>query len=435
MTVATPATAPGPTKATAPNAKAGKGGWSRRNYAPVLYLFIEGKDASDLLKYCTKFTYKRSQDKAAETTFEFRNDNRKLLDDPRLFPNRKWQFRFGFYDDMSPIHSGVIRAVAPEYADKRTVKITVVDATAIVGANSSQKNWGTITSTEIARAIAKKHNLGFSGDDSKDKPKKAFIQPGNTNDIQYLRDLAAEIAFEVFVAGTPQVLYYRKKPYDAAPRATLTYYDDPTEFSYVKNFKPKIDMKGVSGASGVSGATTGPGGAAGAKKKAGKEADLAKTVVDINGGTGQATAYVPPPSRDANKGVTKPTPNGGGSGGLAAAARSQQLDKVNEADSDHPLTAAIEPGNSYEWRGIEKQLNGKWYCNEITCEISGTGASTKATWKRNSSNGKGAGSGNGANNKDPKKAGGDGPATVVDVNGGTGQSTAYTKADPPKGKK
>jgi len=424
--------AAGKPAAVSPNAPTGKTGWSRRNFAPVLFLEIEGKDASDLLRLCFKFSHKETMSKPAETTWEFRNDNRKLLDDPRLFPNRRWRFRFGFFDDMSPIIEGSIKEVAPEYADKRTVKIVLSDGSAGLGSTSSQKNWGTITSSDIAKQIARKHGLKAIVEESKDKPKKAFIQPGSVNDLQYLRDLAAMIDFELFVAGSPPVLYYRKKPYDAPPHRELIYYDDPTQFYYVKNFKPKIDTKGSQGASGASGTDKGKGAGKDAKNKdTGKDPALSKKVVSIVGDDGGATTI--PASRQNDKGITKPSPGGGG-GGIAAAARSQQLDKVNEATSDHPLTPSIERGKMYLWSGIEKQLSGRWYCHEVSHEISGTGASTKATWKRNSQGAGGPGDkdAKNKNKKDAKDAGKGAPA--VSVIGDTGSAT-YLPAGATKGSK
>jgi hypothetical protein len=371
-------------------------------------LDIGGKSASDLLQYCTSFSYKQSKAKAAETKLVFRNDDRKLLDDPRTFPNTAWLFRFGFFEDLSPITLAYVREVAPVYADRRIVTFTLFDSSLNMSAKSSAKNWGKIPSSEIAKAIAKNH--GFSGriDDSNDKPAKAFVQPQAVNDIQYLRDLAALIDFEVYVDGSPAVLYYCKKQYDRAPKKTLIYYDDPGEYGYVLSFTPKVKGLGPMN-SGVS-----------ATSKDGKEAKGAKTAdgdgktpalgghvvrLGMVNGTGssmgvyrggehvQATVVTV-----KDKGVSKGAPSGAKTSQLVQAYRHQILDQANEASSEHPLTPSIRIGEIYEWAGIEKQLSGKWYVQEVTHEISGNKCSTKVTWKRNAK-GKGDGKTKNQNNK------------------------------------
>lgn len=362
----------------------GSSSWSRRNFAPVIFLSIDptghndpgsAKAADDLLRQLIDFSHKRHLAKAAETHFKFRNDDRKLLDDPRLLPNTLWQFRFGFLNDISPIINGYIRNLEPVYADRRTVTVTLYDSTATLSTKSSGKNWGKVSTSTIAQAIAKKHGLKFAGEDSKDAQKKAWIQPNNTNDIQYLRDLAVLIDFEVFVDGNPATLYYRKKPYDQAPRGELVYYDDPSEFSYVKSFAPKVKSLGPI-----------------ATSVSGTDSDKGKNVKTETTGQGPSALDVQFTLGDQGikgvdvirkKDVSVHAPSGHKPEQLVQAARQQILDKCNEAHSTHMLTPSISAGAIYTWRGMEKSVNGKWYCLEEHHTISGTGYGTTAQWKRN----------------------------------------------------
>lgn len=407
--------------------------WSRRNFAPVLFLWIDGKDASDLLRITTSFSHKMSTSKAAETTFTMRNDKRKLLDDPRTFPNKIWKFRYGFFGDISKITTGILRGLDSKYRDKRIVTFTLYDASLNLSQASSGKTWGNIPSSEVARRIAKAHGLEAVVDESGDKPKRALVQPANVNDMQYLRDLAADIDFEVFVDGSPQRLYYRKKPYDQKPHKVLTYYDDPTDQAYVIGFEPKVKSLGpLKTATAQANTGSGKDGKSAASQQ-GKGAALGGYVT-MDGDSGKSAVVAPPkptidigdaslalaasstagiaaplvagvliaaaPVSKLKAQLTKPVPGGANATSLAAAARSQQLDKANEASSDHPLTPSIVVGSTCVWAGIEKQINGKWYCHEGTDEISGTGASTKRSWKRNM---KGKGKEN-AKNQNSKEA-------------------------------
>lgn len=388
--------------------------FSRRNFAPALYLYVDGQPANDLLRQCVSFNYKKAVDKAAETKFVFRNDDRKLLDDPRTFLNVTWRFRFGFFYDMSPIIEAAVREVAPVYEDKRIVTITLYDSSLGLGLQSSAQNWGVKRSSDIARELAAKHGMQFDGTPSEDKPTKAFVQPGNVSDMQFLRDLAAMIDYEVYVDGSPPTLYYKPKDYSQGPAGTLTYYDDPTDTAYVKSFKPKVKGLGP-----ISSGVASSDGDKKTKENHGKDAALAnketpfyqfyvdkhdKTQVtrrNDQGGPGGAAALAAAAAKNA---LMRGAPSGSDVRLLADANRRQMLDSCNEASSDHPLTPSITTGSVYEWRGIEKQLAGKWYCTEVTCSITGSSASTSVDWKRNTTGGGGGVDANAKNNKDSADA-------------------------------
>jgi phage protein D len=389
----------------------------------VLLLSIKGQPANDLLRITTSFSHKRTLAKSAETKFVFRNDDRKLLDDPRLLPNTTWEFRYGFFNDLSPVTLGMIREVAPVYEAKVTVTVTLYDALLTAATKSSAKNWGLVPSSDIAKAIAAKHGFSAVVEPSNDMPKKRWIQPNDVNDIRFLRDLAVLIDYEVYVTGSPATLTFRKKRYGAAPKATLTYYSDATEHSYVKSFRPKVKSLGPAQAGMAS---------TDHEKGAG-----VKDVVDdhTKGGVGIAATnnlsvspsgaqlYVQPKAD-----VSTPVPSGLNTKALATVARQQMLDKCNEATSDHPLTASITPGDIFVWAGIEKQLAGKWYCFEEHSQISGTSSSTSCQWKRNAM-GKGGEKLANTNNAD---AGGQPPYVGVMVTNPAGDAgTFYNKGTPP----
>lgn len=352
--------------------------WSRANDGPVLFLSILGQDASDLLSALTSFKFSKSLAKAAETTFVFRNDDRTLLSDPRTFPNQTWKFRFGLRDDLSPIITAVIRDVEPDYADKCSVTLKLYDSSLTLAGNSSGKNWGKIQSSDIAKKIATSRGLKAKVDPSKDVPQKAWVQPSDINDLQYLRDLAAAIDFELFVEG--EFLIYRKKPYGSAPVRVITYYTDQTEQSFVKSCKPKI--KGLGPVKSGAASTD--------KKDSTKTGDKSNTALSgykqsLEGEHGDDAGLSYEPAVPAD-GVTQKAPTGANASGMAHANRQQMLDQCNEMSSDHIFTPSLWPGQSYTWAGLDAQLNGKWYADKLDCDMSGTALTTKVDWKRNSKN-------------------------------------------------
>lgn len=373
-------TGPGPGSSSK---QQGQATWSRRNNAPVLLLSINGTSADDLLRMCVSFTYKRHLGKSAVAEWVFRNDARNLCDDPRLFPNTQWLFMFGYLNDISTQLNGYIREVAPIYAEKKTVKVTCYDALLTMSTKSSCKNWGVVPTSTIAQALAAKHGMQCMADNSNDTPVKAWIQPNDMNDIRFLRDLAALIDFEVFVFGTPPTLYYRKKPYQNPPKAMLTYYDDPSQYAYVKKFAPKVKSLGPVTA-GVSNTNSETGMGQKTTSSDPTPVNVGPSVYIPFGDTGVNTnMVVVQPGSAGPPDVTLPAPHMTDSSQLVQTWRQQMLDRAVQADSEHPLTPGIMPGDLFTWAGLEKQLNGLWYCLEHHSEINGSGSHTKIQWKRN----------------------------------------------------
>lgn len=406
--------------------------FNRRNFAPAIFLTIDGKQADDLLRFLVSFSHKKSLKKAGEAKFTFRNDDMKLMEDPRFLSNVQWRFRYGFFNDLSPIISGEVRQVEPSYEAKRMVTVTVMDETMRLGKSSSGKNWGRVKSSDIAQSLANKYGLVPCIEDSSDVPEQDYIQPANISDLEYLRDLAADLDYELFVDGNPAALVFRKRMYDTPTRMRqLIYYSDPTEFSYVKSFKPKIKSLGAQSSS-ASKLNAGTGKASNAfdLKAFNLFADKAHVgdgyQFDNNGqwnlqlvdqsNSGATTKYEidaddlatrkdgKPHGAPVRRGTTqvftpigKGVPSSANPAKVAANARQQMLDKAQEATSEHPLTNALTIGKAEMWAGIDKPLCRAWYVTEINSQITATSSGTTVEWKRDDPNSKKKGSGDAIN--------------------------------------
>ncbi len=438
------------------NATKLKGTWTRRNTTPVLFLNIDGRDCADLLRITTDFQHKVSVKKAAETTWTMRNDDRKLLEDSRTFLNRVWRFRFGYFNDLSPIIHGIVREIAPVYGDKRSVKFTLYDASLNISQTTAGKNWGRISSSDIAKKIAAIHGMEALVTETNDIPKKAFIQPPDVNDLQYLRDLAADLDFEVFVEGSPPILFFRKKPYDMPPLRRLIYYDDASEFSNVVSFTPKMKSLGPLATSSTNGDGKQSKSAQGDDRKLAGRISIdpvtgqRRTAAGDRQGTSisaeqftqiliasdsqgtsvyetevllalknqhELSKFKKPIHKSAAGSVNTRT--------VASVARQQLLDATNEASSEHLMTPSIWPGNVYEWAGVDKAFSGKWYADEGTYGINGSGGKTSITWKRNAAN-SGKEKAKNVNNQAPNE-----PGTrqkTVKIDGNTGEVSSKASA-------
>jgi hypothetical protein len=402
---------------------------------PIVFLYVGGRPAHDLVSRLTSFSYSKTIKKTAETRMTFRTDGDPvdvwglsidLASDPRFQSNAVWQFRYGYLHALSPIITGIIRQVEPSYGEGRSVSIQLLDKSTMMAKSSSNKNWGRIPSSKIAQQIADKYSIGSQVVDSKDLPKKAFIQPGQVLDLQFLRDLAGEINYECFIEDDPPTLVYRPVPYDDPPEdGKIVYRGNPGQFSFVKSFKPSIKSLGpISDGSGK----------AGLKKKKEKnqkqdkaDRDFRRFYTTQKGVTGYDAGYEKSYYVNVNTGdrivatydehrslvssrpgsvighgnrmikkVTtldqgklkamharnKPAPVGANTSAVAGTRRTQMLDKSQGAKSEHPLTAKLKVGSWYVWDGLDKPFNKRWYCSGINSQISASGASTSVTWKR-----------------------------------------------------
>jgi hypothetical protein len=224
--------------------------------------------------------------------------------------------------------------------------------------------------------------------------------------LKFLRELAALIDFEVFVDGNPPVLHYRRKAYDAAPVSVLTYADDPSEYSYVLSFKPRVKSLGPLSSGAASSGGSGSGTLVPASS-ADKNSSLGGYLVDLEARSGGLTVR---PNVSDRPSLVKGGSSASNPALLAAASRQQMLDKVSEADSKHPLTSSLIARNTHEWAGLEKQLAGKWYITEAHHSIDGRGSSTGCQWKRNAA---GAGTDKSKNPNNKTSGSGDNTRRIV----------------------
>lgn len=418
----------------------------RRGSTPVIYLSVDGKPADDLVRRLLSFDYKKSTKKASETKITFQNDVKQASgpgtwpyavafgDDPRFHANTIWRFRFGYHGNMSPIHVGILRSLTPTYAAERNITITLFDHSSKLGKSSSGKNWGRVESAVIARKIAAKYGLDAVVETSEDIPERAFIQPGDVSDLQYLRDLAADINYECFTHDSPPTLVYRSTQYDTPAHFDVFYYGHG-EGGFVKSFMPKLKNLGeiktqaakAQGKKKDGGKTkgsvvhsSGKGAARQTETLGGPSARYhefgqgQQQVAFVNANTGEAVAIPKGAAATlynsvagatvvvggaiigkknvgeekffdqlaSEHAVSKAAASGANTRRLAASQRQQLLDKAEEASSDHPLIPRMEVGKPYTWAGLDQQLNGQWYCTEVGHRISGTEISSKAKWKR-----------------------------------------------------
>lgn len=189
-----------------------------------------GNDWSD---YVTHFKYEDCTDKADMLEIRFSDDYAlRAIDSPDFRQGSMLKVQWGYCNGvMSKIHNVVVRDVEARYS--RSVDATVRCLDATKGMNSSCRTylWENVTSSDIARKIAKKYNLSAVVDDT--SKVWTSIPQSNVTDFDFLKSLADKELngnFESFVRGG--TLYFRKRQVDAKSAWTVQYGDeDFIEFS------------------------------------------------------------------------------------------------------------------------------------------------------------------------------------------------------------
>lgn len=228
--------------------------------APRFFIEIDGKTADTLLPFVSKYTYKDSADKADELTITLNNKGLLWQDDFRFARGSKIRTRWGYPGwKMSDIKTlTVVEADFRVDTDLPVFEIKAHDAdrtrmtqkAKVSDQESKPKNWGFVSSSDIARQIAKRYNLKMDIEESNDVRKQFRVQPANTNDYELLGGLSQPLNFEFYVEGG--VLHFHKRRTNiVASAANYTYYTDQT--GEVLQFSAGIKLKkpGKSGKAGV----------------------------------------------------------------------------------------------------------------------------------------------------------------------------------------
>lgn len=196
---------------------------------PVVLLRIGGAAQPLFSERLISFEYTDRIRKRDDCKMVFADSDRQLIETLNI--EATWEVRWGYPHRLSNPRVLTLTEGGTGFDDKsgqlslsfRVTRGKAVSTTLTEPHRTRiAKTWGTITSTAIAKAIAKRHRLKFVGDESEDKDDTPYVQSENVSDYQYLAMLAEDIDFEFFIENS--TLYYRAKPYDERPRRVLYYF-------------------------------------------------------------------------------------------------------------------------------------------------------------------------------------------------------------------
>lgn len=206
-------------------------------------------DCSDLRQSLESFEYDENLDKVGELVMTFNNENGHLDDDERFRGEDKLiRFRWGYLTHLSPEKTAIVQYVLPDYPASGLVKLKVIawDAVSWAYRRAHPMNWGRTATTEIARQVALRWGLNpiipVRDDDVREK---AYVQPGNISDLQYIKVLAKQRGWECWSDGTD--LFFGPDNYSAKPVLSATYRNGMFSTApgvapvVLLSFKPDID--------------------------------------------------------------------------------------------------------------------------------------------------------------------------------------------------
>lgn len=207
---------------------------------PRIYIKANNDLAKDIMSNVTTLTYTDDEKKADILNLTIANPASKFTDDPRFKQGVVFSVVWGYSSDLSKARNVVINRVKPSFKNSGMPLIEMVafDLRYEMAKVTNPKNWGPVSSSEVAMNIAKSYNLETDIEESKDARKQARVQPAGTNDIMYLHTLAGKLNWDFYVEGNK--LHFHHKRYEMSPYMEYTYFTDPV--GTLLEFTPEVDL-------------------------------------------------------------------------------------------------------------------------------------------------------------------------------------------------
>jgi phage protein D len=221
--------------------------------APRFFLEINGRDAQDLMPYILEFEYKDNEAKADELSLTISNKGIRWLDDFRLKKGTVIKTRWGYANSVSTVremHLVKIESEFPE-ADIPSIKLLAYDRSKTISKRTDKsqnrpKVWGNVSSSDIAKAIAKQHKLKMDIENSNDARKEFRIQPATMDDMGLLHSLAYLLHWDFYIEAG--ILHFHSKRHNQSAKYEYVYYTDRS--STLIDFSSSIDLKSLGSKTG-----------------------------------------------------------------------------------------------------------------------------------------------------------------------------------------
>lgn len=339
-----------------------------------------GVDVRDFNQDLVDFSFHRSVRKMDKAIITISNIDLKYANDPRFDQEINLRVRWGYPGGLSSVRDMTVIQVAPNLgAGVPQLVMTALDS----GQNLSTvgaRNWGAIQSSDIAREIARRHNLQPDIVPSGDRRSEHRVQTGAVTDYEFLARLADRINYDFWVEN--QTLHFRPVDTSALPRHRFVYYIDGS--STLKSFHPTV-KKGKLYRRNVGGVSQSGAHSVESPRRAPTERGLGSHyVLGINTPRARAGVIENP---DAQTAVT-PSPETDPTVRARHASAAQHQAEMNAASMQIELvgTPTLELRDVIDIYVIERRYSGLWRIEELEDHIGADGYTTMGKVKRAETN-------------------------------------------------
>lgn len=220
-----------------------------RYYPPTFLLEADGGLAFDIIPYIKRFEFIDQHKKPDELKIIFINDRFRWIDDQRFAAGVTYRVRWGYPTLWSKTLVFKVQKAIPDFPQKEVPTITMIswDSRIDLAKEAVAHNYGPVSSSEVARVLAKKWGLKQDIQESNDARKQDRIQSARTTDLGYLAKLADDLNFRFDVID--DTLVFKKHEYLGSADFEYTYFYDKR--GVIREFKPEIKDKLAKGKIGV----------------------------------------------------------------------------------------------------------------------------------------------------------------------------------------
>ncbi len=305
-------------------------------------------------------------------------------DDANLFKEgNAVRIAMGYVDDLQTMIEGEITQIKPVFPESGMPTVGIEGHTRLhrLGGDSKTRTFQKMTDKQIAEQIAQEAGLQAEAEDT--QIQHDYVMQPNQTDLQFLRDRASRIHFEILVEN--KKLIFRKAKESAAKVYTLLWAQTQKSFAStsttlpLKSFSPQLDS--LQPVSKVEYRGYDP-----KTKQAlvshAEPSDQDSTMGGNNKGADVCSAAFQKPRQYVH--VSTPFSSQAEGDQHAAAKFNQRAMGFVRGSAETVGIPDLRSGHVVELKGIGKRFEGSYYVDEATHSISASGYLTSFTVKRNS---------------------------------------------------
>lgn len=165
--------------------------------APVVLLEIGGERYPvDLTTNLASFVFEEDEDKLDLFEITLLDPDISLIDHPKLLTGTEIRVRFGYADQLSPTHVGIVKEILPDFPEAGMPSVTIKahDKGSLLVQEQVQRVWGGtsagILASDVALQIAQEHGLTPVVTPTIDR--LTHVHQARLSDAQFLRKLARQ---------------------------------------------------------------------------------------------------------------------------------------------------------------------------------------------------------------------------------------------------